>query len=198
MSDKSSRWAFTAYEDQYALFENMPPGVAEWGWNAEICPETNRNHRQGFLRLQQQQRFAWLRKVFPGVHLEIAKDWNKLINYCKKEDTRAPGTVPVRETNDIPSKYQYAEEVAQRLATDYDADWTLEEFMSALHDTCVSDILGGRRGIEWICSNPDWKTMWKQFGRSIVLRAKSQTDRQTDNRGESLEENSPAEIISDT
>lgn len=194
MSEKSSRWAFTAYEDQYHLFDNgMPPGVAEWGWNAEICPETKRNHRQGFLRLSQQQRFAWLRKIFPGVHLEVAKDWNKLVNYCKKEETRAPGTVPVRETNDIPTKYVYAEEVAKRLATDYTSEWSMEKILEAVHDVLVTDIISGRRGIEWIGSNPDWKVVWKQFGRAMIMRARNQTDRQTDNCGESVEQNSPAD-----
>ena len=64
-TDKSSRWGFTAYEDQYHLLEKMPPGIAEWGWQAEICPETNRPHRQGYLRLQSQQRFAWLKRYSP-------------------------------------------------------------------------------------------------------------------------------------
>lgn len=199
MSDKSSRWAFTAYEDQYHLFDKgMPPGVAEWGWNAEICPETNRNHRQGFLRLSNQQRFSWLKKIFPGVHLEVAKDWNKLVNYCKKEETRAPGTVPVRETNNIPTKYQYADEVAERLVANYDPEWSMEELLEAVNDVLVTDIISGRRGIEWIGANPDWKVVWKQYGRAMVVRAKNnprQTDRQTDNRGESLEENSPADFI---
>lgn len=198
MSEKSSRWAFTAYEDQYHLFDKaMPPGVAEWGWQAEICPETNRNHRQGFLRLSNQQRFSWLKKIFPGVHLEVARDWNKLVNYCKKEETRAPGAVPVRETNNIPTKYQYADEVAERLVANYDPEWSMEELLEAVNDVLVTDIISGRRGIEWIGANPDWKVVWKQYGRAMVVRAKNnprQTDRQTDNNcGESLEENSPAD-----
>jgi len=91
-TDKSSRWAFTAYEEQWGLFTTIHPGIAEWGWNTEICPETNRQHYQGYLRLTSQQRFAWLRKLLPGVHLEIAKNWEALKQYCAKEETRVPGT----------------------------------------------------------------------------------------------------------
>lgn len=97
-TDKSSRWAFTAYEAEWPLFQVMNDLVAEWGWQTEICPNTQRKHYQGYLRTKRQVRFAQLKKVFPGVHLETARDWNKLLNYCKKTDTAVPGTV-VAEVN---------------------------------------------------------------------------------------------------
>jgi len=116
MTDKSTRWAFTAYEDQFRLFDGgPPPAVAEWGWNTEICPKSNRIHRQGYLLLRTQHRFAAVRKMFPGVHVEIAKDWNKLKEYCKKLDTRAPGTEPVVVFNELPTLYSYLDEVVERL-----------------------------------------------------------------------------------
>lgn len=92
-TDKSSRWAFTAYEDQYQLVDDMSKSqtVAEYGWNPEVCPETNRKHRQGFLRTKVQVRFSALRREFPGIHFEVAKNWDALVNYCKKEETREKG-----------------------------------------------------------------------------------------------------------
>lgn len=189
-TDKSSRWSFTAYEEQYALFNTMPPGIAEWGWNAEICPETNRPHRQGYLRLQSQQRFAWLKKIFPGVHIEVAKNWDALVNYCKKEDTRAPGTTPVHQTNSIPNHYQYAETVAQRYVELYgledldDCEWDpplvtrtkLISIMARLDTIVNTDITEGRRYAAWITTNPAWTVMWKSkckpFLRSFDQKAR--------------------------
>lgn len=194
MSDKSSRWQFTAYEEQFTLFKSMPPGVVEWGWNTEICPKTNRTHYQGYLRLYQQQRFAWLRKILPGVHVEIAKNWTALVQYCQKEDTRALGTEPVHHTNDIPTQFSYAEEIAQRIvdmermitAANPDnikfQDWDLDEALLHIDTMVRQDIASGRRGIQWIASNPNWKVMWKAFWKECLLAAfrPKKTDRQTD------------------
>jgi len=195
MAEKSSRWQFTAYEEQFSLFQSMPPGVAEWGWNTEICPKTNRTHYQGYLRLQQQQRFAWLRKILPGVHVEIAKNWQALVQYCKKEDSRAPGTEPVHVINDIPTQFSYAEEVAERIVKQERLymsvnpnhrkfqDWSLEEALVHIETVVRTDIASGRRGIQWIASNPNWKVMWKAFWKECLLaafRPSKKTDRQTD------------------
>lgn len=181
-TDKSSRWGFTAYEHQYHLLETMPPGIAEWGWNAEICPETNRPHRQGYLRLQSQQRFAWVRKILPGVHIEVAKNWDALVNYCKKEDTRAPGTTPVHQTNSIPNHYQYAETLAQRYVelygttdiwkTLWDHDPNVKDvisFKDRLDELVNQDIREGRRYAAWITTNPSWNAMWKSKWKPFIV-----------------------------
>lgn len=86
MSDiRSSRWQFTAYEAQWNLFQGtLPTIVAEVGWQTEKCPETGRLHYQGFIRTTSQQRFTALKKVYPGVHLEVARNWDALVAYCKK------------------------------------------------------------------------------------------------------------------
>jgi len=160
----------------------MPPGIAEWGWNAEICPETNRPHRQGYLRLQSQQRFTWLKKILPGVHIEIAKNWDALVNYCKKEDTRAPGTTPVHQTNSIPTHFQYAETVAKQYVELYgladldDCEWDpplltrtkLISIMDRLDTIVNTDITEGRRYAVWITTNPAWKNMWSQKAKPYL------------------------------
>lgn len=91
-SDKTTRWAFTAYEDQWHLFETAPPLVAEWGWQIETCPSTNRKHYQGYLRTTRQVRWKQVSNMFPSVHIEPAKNWQALVNYCKKTDTAVDGT----------------------------------------------------------------------------------------------------------
>jgi len=91
-TDKTSRWAFTAYQGQYALFTTVNPLIAEMGWQKEICPDTQREHYQGFIRTTRQVRFAQLAKIFPGVHIEPAKNWDALLNYCRKSDTAIQGS----------------------------------------------------------------------------------------------------------
>jgi len=90
--EKTSRWAFTAFEGQYDLFKVMPPLIAEWGWQTEICPKTQREHYQGYMRTTRQVRFAQISKMFPQVHIEQARNWEALMNYCAKEDTAIQGT----------------------------------------------------------------------------------------------------------
>lgn len=91
-TDKTTRWAFTAYEDQFGLFDKIPDKVKEWGWQTEICPTTERKHYQGYILTRTQQRHKAMRDMFPGVHIEVAREWNALVNYCKKIDTAIEGT----------------------------------------------------------------------------------------------------------
>jgi len=182
---KSSRWQMTVYEGQYGLLQSMPLEVAEWGWQDEICPDTQKPHRQGYLRTKQQVRFSALKKLFPGVHFEIAKNWPALLAYCKKAESRDPDGQQVHQVNDIPNKYKYAEELAKTLITLYEADfktWVLEDRLKMVRLTALEDIVRGRRGIEWIISDPGWKTMWKDCGAAVLLREYNsrQTDRQTE------------------
>jgi len=135
-----------------------------------------------------------LRKLLPGVHLEIAKNWTALVQYCAKEDTRAPGTEPVHHVNDIPTQFSYAEEVADRIVQQEKLIlsrnpnhrsftlWSLEEALVVVETVVRSDIASGRRGIQWIASNPNWKVMWKAFWKECLLAAfrPKKTDRQTD------------------
>jgi len=91
-TDKTSRWAFTAFEEEWPLFKNMNEVIAEWGWQTEVCPKTQKPHYQGYLRTKRQVRFAQLKKILPGVHIESAKNWDALVNYCKKTDSAQEGS----------------------------------------------------------------------------------------------------------
>jgi len=131
--------------------------------------------------LKQQQRFSWMKKTFPGLHVEIPRNWEALQAYCMKEETRKEGTEPHVATNDIPSKYGYAEEIAKRLPRAIlGLEPTTDEILDAVQVLVRTDIRNGRRGLEWIAANPDWKVVWKGYGVDMYIRA--QTDRQTDNR----------------
>jgi len=174
-TDKSSRWAFTAYEDQWSLFETIPPGIAEWGWNAEMCPKTNRRHYQGYLRTSQQQRFAWLKKLLPGVHLEVAKNWDALKLYCQKEETRIEGSQPIHQTSNFLTIYQYVDVVAKRISDQLKASGLkLIEIPKAqrlqyVDDLVRQDISEGRRYAGHIATNPQWVTLWNKYSYEYIF-----------------------------
>lgn len=115
--EKSTRWAFTAYESQYTLFtDTMDPLIVEYGYQKEVCPETTREHYQGYLRTARQVRLNQLRNLLPGVHLEIARDWNRLRNYCKKKDTSIEGSQKeFKNKTQYKKMFEYLDGVAQRL-----------------------------------------------------------------------------------
>ena len=104
-TDKTTHWAMTVYEAQWPLLDTMPPDIAEWGWQDEVCPDTGRKHKQGYFRTSRQHRFKGLKPnkslcdLLPGVHCEPAHDWNALRNYCKKPDTRDPNGESVHKVN---------------------------------------------------------------------------------------------------
>jgi len=89
---KSTRWAFTAYEAQWELFKVVPEITAEQGWQIEECPTTGKPHYQGYIRTKRQCRMAQLIKAYPGVHIEVARNWDATVAYCKKTDTAIPGS----------------------------------------------------------------------------------------------------------
>lgn len=117
---RTSRWQMTVYEPQYPLLETMPGLIAEWGWQEERCPKTDRQHRQGFLRTFSQQRLSALRKVLPGIHLEPAKNWNALIEYCKKSETRDGDGNAVHQTNS--REYLTLDKALMKIAYAWDDD----------------------------------------------------------------------------
>lgn len=91
-TSKTTRWAFTAYEADYdvinALANKSCDIIAEIGWQDEVCPTTGRKHRQGYVRTVRQVRFAQLKAVMGGSHIEAARDWAALLEYCRKKETR--------------------------------------------------------------------------------------------------------------
>lgn len=109
-TDKTTQWAFTAYEQHYDMIDSIINNIKtdinfrKIEYQDEICPDTGRKHRQGLIITFRQHRYAGktqppgvmprpkpnnsLLKLLPGVHIEPAWDWHKLVAYCKKQSTR--------------------------------------------------------------------------------------------------------------
>ncbi len=63
-------------------------------WNHEICPETNRRHLQGAIKLDGTRSFSWVQQHLfrRGEHVEFCRSWIASVKYCQKADSQAPET----------------------------------------------------------------------------------------------------------
>ena len=197
-ADKTSRWAFTAYEAQWPLFNTTvcPEILAEIGWQVEVCPDTQREHYQGYLRTTRQVRFAQLKKIYPGVHLEPAKNWDALVKYCKKTDTAKEGTQHHHE----PKKTYLTMSQALTKLTAYCPSYD-EEFLTKLYfEGDEKKIIKFEKRRFWealealLCDFPDevgiytqpqyertLNNLWKFYSGKCLLETQyHETDRQTD------------------
>lgn len=183
---KSTRWAFTAYEGQWGLFESIPPLIAEWGWQQEICPETQNIHYQGYIRTQRQLRHKQMREILPGVNIGAARNWAALLSYCKKTDTAVPGTQVHQE---VVSTYLSMSDALIKIAEnrpldlDYSKCESPKEFRE-LHkyefERSVSKILRQDSNLIGLYSQPQYErsyVIWRNDW--VYLYEKRQTDRQT-------------------
>jgi len=195
-TDKTTRWAFTAYKDQWTLFDSIPDLVASWGWQTEVCPDTQREHYQGYILLKRQARFTQLKQLLPGVHIEAARDWNKLLQYCKKTDSAVPGTQVV-QTN--ASKHLTMTEALLKLAahvpfrgltkTDSENIKDMEKFYKneseLIYNQAVMSILEQDDRLVSVYANNAMKFAWNSTREYYLEKARreaewAETDRQTD------------------
>jgi len=93
---RAKYYCFTSYAA--TLPTELPSGVTYLVYQREICPDTGREHFQGYLELEARQRLAGVRRVLgdPAVHVEVRRGTSQqAADYAKKEESRKPGTVPV-------------------------------------------------------------------------------------------------------
>jgi len=195
-TDKTSRWGFTAYRDQYALFNTvLPDVVAEVGWQTEICPKTGNEHYQGFIRTSRQVRFAQMKKLFPGVHVEAAKNWDALVAYCKKKDTAVPGTqVHIRTETERPQQKTMAQALTYFAANyPYEAspDYSeltgqrLADYKESMFWKTLNNCLDNDPNLIGLYHQPQYIRCWKHtsskwFELCLEEAEWQETDRQTD------------------
>lgn len=195
MTAKGTRFSITVFPEQYRYFTQIPHIVAEWGWNTEIAPTTGKEHRQMYLRTHQQQRVSAIMKLFPGAHIEIARDWPALVNYCKKAESRKEGSEPHHEVSQLQTMYTYAQDIVNRLpplprirddyyeylesisiqmrATRSGYDKPILDIDTWIYEKVIKhyiadDIIQGRPGVEWISVNPAFISMLRQHGRNLI------------------------------
>lgn len=101
MTDKSTWWSITAWNDEIAKCEGTLPEFAKAIYGGrEIAPSTGKEHFQGALQCFEQIRMAKIKSWLPTAHIEKALKVEALKKYAMKKET-ASGEKTIR-TNPIP------------------------------------------------------------------------------------------------
>lgn len=211
MTDRASCWSLTINNPTDSDMNTILPA----GWSVEGQIEVGKEgtpHYQALLKTPQ-IRFTAVKKVFPRAHIEPARNRSALRKYVHKDETRV-ATVESR-VSEIPTLFDYQHTIASRWDDDeYDLVYQayvrrrmekienkeklkeLDESEVALEyvDLLVErDIERGVCGVEYIAINPMWRSAWKRFYKSMVLRERAKKigpqteDRQTDSEEKSEE-----------
>lgn len=142
-------------------------------------------HYQGMLKTPQ-VRFSQVQKVLPRAHIEVARNKTGLQNYVHKPETR------LSEVPDIKSEfvdmYKYQDMVADNWDSQEFEEWVAERVKRArpfdmnelaleyVDYLVAQDIEKGQRAVEFIAINPMWRSSWKKFWRSIIVRRDARND----------------------
>lgn len=93
---KSRKWCITDFDLTHVdLMRNLVKGykASYCCFQIEVCPKTNRDHIQGYVRFNEQKTGLSMRKLLVGAHIE--SQWAKVdkcaYDYCKKERTAKDG-----------------------------------------------------------------------------------------------------------
>lgn len=186
MTDRASCWSITINNPSDADVNVELPAKWKLEGQYEEGAEGTR-HFQGMLSTPQ-VRFSAVKKVFPRSHIEVARNKKALEQYVKKEDTRV-GEFETK-VSEIPSWYEYSNELAKRFKLseyaqkireyqakdifDYESYGNLR--LKMVDEMIAEDIESGRKGIEWIGVNPNFRQAWKRFGEAIARREQRSDD----------------------
>lgn len=213
-TERATLWAITWYpkedpldkeksEKEIKAFaqKDLPPGCKLQG-QMEQCPTTMKYHYQASLKTPQ-MRWSAAKKVLNDdtVHIEKARNRTALMKYNEKEETRV---AKIESKESIPSIFDYQTIIAQKWDWNEFTKFTQEYIkifprraadqdelaMRYLDSLVAADIESGRRGAEWIATNPMWINAWKKFWRSIIKRNGASTKADA-------EEASPADAPAD-
>ncbi len=94
MSQRFRSICFTSYQNEITYDQEKVQYIV---FQREICPDTKKEHWQGYCELKSQMRMKAIKKMFNDntLHIEDRKgSQEQAITYCKKDDTRKSGEEP--------------------------------------------------------------------------------------------------------
>nr|WAE42904.1 MAG: replication associated protein [Cressdnaviricota sp.] len=185
LSSKASCWSITINNptpDDYTIINGLTTlkWVKEWKGQIEQGEEGT-THIQGMLRTEH-VRFSQVKKALPRAHIEQAKNPMALSNYVEKDETRI-GTLPTYEAaqptdvyNQVTLMYpsydhlmaKYMEYKMDRLQRELPDNFALN-----ILDDAVDALIKQGKIAEFMCSNPAFRTAFKTYFSSIMLRTYS-------------------------
>lgn len=92
MSSQVANWVFTLFNlEEMKSLEDL--GASYLVYQLEVCPESGRDHYQGYVQFPRSKALSGCKKLFPTAHWEPRKKAHEAARlYCMKESTRKPGT----------------------------------------------------------------------------------------------------------
>lgn len=154
----SKYWCFTSFKDDAPRFSDE---VSYGIYQQEQCPATGRKHWQGYVEFTTKKRLNCVQSAIgdDAAHCELRKGTRQqAIAYCKKVDSRVPGTEPT-EHGDEPggeeSKSQLAN-VAKRIEAGAKFSEICAEFPTAImrYDKGIRTLLQNRDAQEPLSFRP--------------------------------------------
>ncbi len=88
-------WCFTAFQDDEPEYD--AECMSYLVYQREVSPDTGREHWQGYVELKRKMRFAQVQEMLccPNAHMEVRRGKaQQASEYCKKQESRKPGTEP--------------------------------------------------------------------------------------------------------
>jgi Putative viral replication protein. len=181
---KGSCWSITINNptaSDYQEIANLQTQkwVKMWKGQVEQGEAEETTHIQGMLKTDY-IRFSQVKKALTRAHIEKANNPAALSNYVEKEETRVGAIAPYKALlpSDIYKACQEEYETYEDLKTAY-KDY-LEEvekkklkdnFALGLLDDAVSELIKqGTNTIEFMCSNPSFRTAFKTYFLAIMYR----------------------------
>lgn len=170
MTERATCWSITInnpkFEDYIVV---LPVGWKQQGQIEEGAEGTR--HYQGMLKTPQ-VRFSQVKKYFPRAHIEVARNPDALAQYVRKEETR------VAVVESVPTLFEYQGKVAndwnedewKEISKDIPAEKIEDAALLYVDRIVKKHIEAGVRGAEFIAINPMWRSSWKKFWRSIIIR----------------------------
>lgn len=167
---KATWWSITAFNKEIELLEDSahyPPEVKKVYGGREKCPDTGREHFQGCVVLNSQQRLSWFKSWLPTAHLEPARQKEALKKYAMKADT-ATGEKLERVN---PAKHHTADEICLLLASKiFNDDITGDP--NDLFWKAVNAILLEESKMAGQLMNPSLKNFWINTRRVWISKAR--------------------------
>ena len=184
MSQQSRNWCFTSFDLD---FDPRSTDAIYGIWQVEVCPDTERQHLQGYLEFSSGKRLSRLKKYNKHVHWESRRGTREQArDYCKKDETRLQNTEPTeigewREQGRRTDLHQLAEDIKERQLT---RQQVAEEYgaLSIRYSRGISDYIAavqepytpsGLRGI-WIVGEPGsgkTRSVEEQFAGDLYIKS---------------------------
>ena len=187
MTDRHSTWSITINnptpQDDECI--NL---ARQKGWKITGQQEVGENGTLHYQLMAEtgQQRFSALKKAFPRAHIEPARRPQALKQYVTKEDTRVGQLSESQEH--YPSLTKTWDLIYNLYNTHNKEGWNLcyedecifyrdrdQEELDAdpmkWFDCAVAQLISKGYHVESLASNPQTRTAWKKFYKSILLRS---------------------------